>query len=126
MRLRIGRRYLRDQNGASSAEFVLVLIPFLTIFLGIIGVSMLMYANHTLQYAVEAAARCYAVNVATCPSTGATQTYAASRYGGPTVAPTFVASATGCGHTVTGTVNFNLKAAIVNVTIPLSATACFP
>ena len=49
--------YLQEEKGASSAEFALVVIPFLVMVFAIIGVSIMFYANHTLQYAAEAAAR---------------------------------------------------------------------
>jgi Flp pilus assembly protein TadG len=124
MRARIG--YWKDENGAGAAEFALVLLPFLALIFGIIEVSLMMYANQTLQYAAESAARCFSVNAATCGTTGATQAYAATRYSGPNIAPVFVANNTGCGHTVTGTANFQLSAVVVSIAVPLSATACFP
>ena len=120
------RRYWKDENGAGAAELTLVLIPFLALIFGIIGLSLMFYANQTLHYATEAAARCFAVNVTSCPTTGATQTYAATRYSGPNIGPVFVADTTGCGHTVTGTASFPLDAVLVSITVPLSATACFP
>lgn len=123
--------YWKEEGGASSAEFALVVIPFLTLIFFIIGMSMMFYANHTLQYAAEAAARCYSVDVTNCgdgatTNAAAAQTYAAAHYSGPNIAPVFVASATGCGHTVTGTASFPLNAVIVSVSVPLSASACFP
>ncbi len=118
--------YWRDEQGAGAAEFALVLLPFLALIFGIIGLSTMFYANHTLHYATKAAARCFAVNVTSCPTTGATQAYAASRYSGPDIAPVFVATTAGCGHTVTGNANFTLDAVVTSITVPLSATACFP
>jgi Flp pilus assembly protein TadG len=124
MRMRGG--YWKNEQGAGAAEFVLVAIPFMALIFMIINLSMMFYANQTLQFAAEAAARCYSVDSVNCSTTGATQTYAAGRYSGPNISPTFVATATGCGHTVAGTANFPLHAVFVNVTVPLSATACFP
>ena len=118
--------YLREEKGASSAEFALVVIPFLVMVFAIIGVSLMFYANHTLQYAAEAAARCYAVDAGNCSTPGAAQTYATSHYTGPAISPVFVASATGCGHTVTGTGSLTLDVIVFSQTIPLSASACYP
>jgi Flp pilus assembly protein TadG len=118
--------YWKNEKGAGAAEFALVVIPFMAMIFMIINVSMMFYANQTLQFAAEAAARCYSVDSINCSSTGATQTYATGRYSGPNISPTFVASAVGCGHTVTGTANFPLSAVFVNISVPLSATACFP
>jgi Flp pilus assembly protein TadG len=119
-------RYWRDQLGAGAAEFAIVVIPFTAMIFGIIHLSLLFYANQTLQFAAEAAARCYSVDSVNCATTGAVQTYAAGRYTGPNISPSFVASGVGCGHTVTGTGNYQLNAVFVNVSVPLSVSACFP
>jgi Flp pilus assembly protein TadG len=119
--------YWNNERGAASAEFALVVIPFLVMIFAIIGLSTMFYANHTLQFAAEAAARCYSVDVTNCATSGATEAYAATRYSGPgSIAPVFVATATGCGHTVTATGTFQLDAIIFSTSVPLSASACFP
>ena len=118
--------YWKDESGASAAEFALVLIPFLALIFGIINLSLMFYANHTLQYAAEAAARCYSVDAVSCSTAAATQAYAATRYSGPNITPVFVATTAGCGHTVIGNANFSLNAVVLNIIVPLSATACFP
>lgn len=118
--------YWKNENGAAAAEFVLVMIPFLALVFGIIGLCLMFYANQTLQYAAEAAARCFSVNVTSCATTGATQTYATNHYSGPNISPVFVANTTGCGHTVTGTASFTLNAVVTTITVPLSAAACYP
>jgi Flp pilus assembly pilin Flp len=124
--MRSWHRYWKNECGASAAEFTLVVIPFMVLIFGIIGLSMMFYANQTLHYATEAAARCFAVNVTSCPTTGATQTYALGRYSGPNISPVFVATTVGCGHTVTGAANFPINVVVVSINIPLAATACFP
>jgi Flp pilus assembly protein TadG len=119
--------YWKNENGASAAEFTLVLIPFLALVFGIVSLCMMFYANHTLQYAAEAAARCASVGRFTnCTNTTAVQNYALSHYSGPNITPVFVATTAGCGHTVTGTASFPLNAIVINIAVPLSATACFP
>jgi Flp pilus assembly protein TadG len=119
-------RYWKNERGAAAAEFALVVIPFLGLVLGIIWVSMMLYANHTLQYAAEDAARCWSIKTTICTSAATTQTYASGRYSGPNIAPAFVATQVSCGHKVTGTANFPLTTGLLNTTVPLSATACFP
>src|SRR5581483_2982355 len=72
-------RYACEDRGASSAEFALVSIPFIALVLAIIGGAMMFYANQSLQYATEAAARYYSVqtaNTGAAPSATAVQTYA--------------------------------------------------
>lgn len=120
------RGFLRNERGASAAEFALVIFPFITFFLGAIGVSLLLYANSTLQYAAEDAARCASVKTSICSSLTATQNYALGRYSGPVIAPIFTASVAACGNRVTGTATFQLKAGLINLAVPLAASACFP
>lgn len=120
-------RYLADEKGSSAAEFALVLIPFIGIVLGIIGLSLMLYANETLQYATEDAARCASIKTGTCSSTATIQAYAASRYKGPAISPSFsYAAAASCGHQVIGTATFPLNTGLINIAVPLQAQACFP
>jgi Flp pilus assembly protein TadG len=118
--------YWKDEQGASAVEFALVVLPFVTMILGIIGTCLMLYANQTLQFAVEAAARCASVERYVCTSDALTRSYAVSQYKGPGVSPTFTVSSAGCGHTVSGSATFPLNAGIISISVPLSATACFP
>ncbi len=122
-------RFLADQKGASAAEFALVLIPFLALVLGIIGVSTMIYANETLQYATEDAARCAAVKTTICTDPASTESYALSRYTGPALSPSFAYAYdpnSACGHSVTGTATMALNTGLVNISVPLQSHACFP
>jgi len=122
-------RYLRKEDGASSAEFALVFIPFSAMVLGILGLSMVLYANQTLQYATEQAARYYSVSAADGTDvSGSINTYGQQKYTGP-MAATFTASRGGCGPNgfqVLGTGSLPLSAGVINQTITLTAHACFP
>ena len=119
-------RRLRDERGTAAVEFAMVLPAFAVLIVGSIWMAQLMFETSSLRYAVEAAARCAAVNTNTCSSTTATQTYAASKYYGPVYpAPSFTATATTCGQSVTGTVTYVLNTGVTSITIPLSASACF-
>ncbi len=121
-------RFLADRCGSSAAEFALVLPLFLLLVLGTIHISFAVYAASTLHWAVEAAARCASVRAgSTCPTFADIQTYAASMYQGPGIGANFVASVDlTCGSRVTGTGSYGVHAGLLNVTIPLSATACYP
>ena len=55
-------RYWRHESGSGAAEFTMVLIPFAALIFGIIHMSLLFYANQSLQFAAEAAARCFSVD----------------------------------------------------------------
>lgn len=123
---------IRDEGGASSAEFALVLFPFIALVLAIIGGSMMFYANQSLQYATEAAARYYSVqttDTGTAPLAATIVTYATNAYTGPGISPSFTAARGGCGANgfqVTGTANFPLNIGVVSTTVPLKSHACFP
>ncbi|MBO0734097.1 MAG: pilus assembly protein [Methylocapsa sp.] len=117
-------------SGVAAVEFALVLPPFLLLFIGMISATIAVFAAASLHYAVEGAARCYSVNSTQCGTAAAAQTYAQSLYNGPN-SPTFSASTPSCGRQISGTLNYALLGAAGTnlpqwLTIPLSATACFP
>jgi Flp pilus assembly protein TadG len=116
----------RCDSATTAVEFALVLPALVTLLAGGVYAGLVMYSVAGLQSAVEQAARCYSVNLSQCGSASATQTYAQSEYYGIS-SPTFTASLQSCGHQVAGSVDIRLTAAIVaNLSVPLSATACFP
>ena len=118
--------FLRDECGAGAAEFAIVILPFSALIFAIIHLCLMFYANESLQFATESGARCYSVDSVNCGTPGAVQTYAGGRYAGPNISPVFVATATGCGHTVTGNGTYAFNAVVGSFSVPLSATACFP
>jgi Flp pilus assembly protein TadG len=126
------RHYFGEASGASSAEFALVMFPFLGLVFAIIGGSMMFYANQSLQYATEAAARYWSVqtaNTGAALSPATVQTYATTAYTGPGISPTFVATRGGCGANgfqVTGSATFPLNIGLLSQSIALKSHACFP
>jgi Flp pilus assembly protein TadG len=120
------RRGLADRSGTAAVEFAMIMPAFIVLIVGAIYTGQLLYSASSLRYAVEAAARCAAVNTTICTSTGSTQTYAAGKYFGPgSPTPAFVASSAACGQTVSGTVTYTLNTGVTSISIPLSASACF-
>lgn len=129
--MRISIRFLRENDGASAAEFALALVPFVGLVFGIIAISMMVYANKTLQYATEVAARYYSIQtgIGSNPSTASIKTYAQNAYKGPAISPSFNPTRGGCGPNgfqVAGTATFPLNTGLVNISVPLSASACYP
>lgn len=120
------RRWRRDRRGATAIEFAFVLPVAAMVIIGTMSVSQLVGVLNGMHFAVEEAARCSAVNATVCPTLATTKTYATSRFKLPGEPPTFVASAAGCGHTVTATMTYELNIAFSKIDIPLSATSCFP
>ena len=119
------RRFLVCDRGATAVEFALVTPAFLALVLGGLSACVLMYSTVSLQDAAEQGARCFSVDTATCGGVSAAQTYAQGFYHG-VGAPTFAASTPACGHQVTATLTLQLAAVLTNVTVPLTASACFP
>ena len=94
-----------------------------------------MWSNVTLAHAVDAAARCAAVDAATCGTTANIQSYAASQaWSLGLLAAAFVPTNPACGYQVTGTMNFvfvipwfyGTNPFGAANTMPLNATACYP
>jgi Flp pilus assembly protein TadG len=114
----------RDERGATSAEFAMVLIVFFGLIFGTIGLCFAVWAQETLQYATEATARYVAVCSSSCTSA---QTFGMNHYAGPNDSPTFSAlTVAGCGNGVRGTATFPLDVVFIRKPLSLTATACFP
>ncbi len=136
------REYLHGESGASAAEFALVLMPFLIIFIGFLNLCVVMYFNATMQNAVEDSARWAAVQtVATgsAPSCSSVLAHFNARYLGPTVDCTSLSynpsateanCSTGSGsalyHRVAAQATYNLNAIVTSIPVLVHASACFP
>ena len=118
-------KFANCKDGAFTVEFALVLPALAGLVVGGLYTGLLVYSAAGLQHAVEQAARCYSVNASQCGSISAAQSYAQSEYYGIN-SPTFVAAAAGCGHQVSASVTIAFNAVVKHVSVPLSATACFP
>jgi hypothetical protein len=115
-----------DNRGTAAVEFAIVGPIFLSLTVGMIYVCMLMFSMASLQYAVEEGARCASVKTLVCTSNSVTQTHALNAYFGPLISPTFTSTTAACGHQVTGTATFSLNTGLRRISVPLSATSCFP
>lgn len=126
MTARTFHRFRDDNRGAAAIELALVLPLFVLLILGSLGAASLGFSVASMNYTVQAAARCAAVNKTLCPTPTSTVLYAQTQYSGPSISPVFVYSTVGCGNTVTATAtySFNLVPQLTN--IPLSVSACRP
>ena len=118
--------WLADERGSPAVEFALVGPVFLLLMVGTIYVGLLLFSAGSMQYAVEEGARCASVKTTICTNSAATITYTTAADYGPIIAPTFTTSTPACGHAVTGTANFTFDFGLRTLTVPLSATSCFP
>ncbi|AXK82923.1 pilus assembly protein [Pseudolabrys taiwanensis] len=132
--MRIGHRrpWFRAQRGAAAIEYGLILPMLLLFIIGIIDVSRLLWNYTTLNRAVEAAARCGAINTIDCGTTAQIQARAVAEAWGMNVATSaFTVTTSACGVQVVGTYDFvfaipALVGATPLGTLTLSATSCYP
>ncbi len=120
------RRFRDNNRGTAAIELALVLPMFVLLILGSLGAASLGFSVASMNYAVEEAARCAAVNKTLCSTPVSTVLYAQAHYSGPSISPVFAYTTSGCGNTVTATAtySFNLVPQFTNV--PLSVSACRP
>ena len=115
-----------DSRGTSAIEFAIVGPIFLMLTVGMIYVCLMLFSMGSMQYAVEAGARCASVKTTICTNSATTIAYAQAAYYGPVSAPTFTYANATCGHSVSSSTNFALNIILATMTVPLSATACYP
>jgi Flp pilus assembly pilin Flp len=116
-----------DERGTAAVEFAIVGPVFIALVIGIIYMCLALFLVGSLHYAVEEGARCASVRTMVCSDKTTTEAYTASRYFGPSSSPTFIADPNAtCGHSVSGSVSYVMDVGLKQVTIPITATACFP
>ena len=119
-------RRFGDASGAAALEFAIVGPVFILFMIGSVYTCMMLFAESSMQYAVEAGARCASVQTTVCTSSSTTTAYAQNAYYGPLISPTFTYAAATCGHQVSSTVTFGYNFGYLNLSVPLTATACYP
>jgi len=112
-------------GGNAAVELAMLLPALAALIVGGIYAGLLVYSIAGLHSAVAQAARCYSVSATQCNDSSTVQTYAQSQYYGIST-PTFIASAGSCGHQVSASVTISFNAVLTNVSVPVSATSCFP
>jgi Flp pilus assembly protein TadG len=126
------RRARRRERGTAAIEYALVLPAVLLFVLGLMDTGRLIWSYATLSRAVEAAARCAAVNTTQCGTVGQIKTFAVAEAWGMTIDTTaFTVSTPACGIQVNGSYGFEFVMPGLNVVVPagtvtLSASACYP
>jgi len=119
--------YCHDTRGAAALEFAIIVPTFLAVIVGTLYACLGLVLAASLQYAVEQGARCAAVNATACPDSPTTISYTTSHYYGPSApSPTFTYATPSCGYSVNGSISYVFDFGLSNLTVPISATACFP
>lgn len=130
MRLRRIARSL-DQRGAAAIEFAVVLPLLMLLAFGLIDLGRAVWIQSTLNYAAQAAARCTAINSATCP-TLASYAYGLSGVTVTATATCTITNSTGTSLGVKASASvpfryfFPLFARYSPTSGSLTATACYP
>jgi len=125
-------RYLRfahlwaDDRGTSAVEFAIVAPAFVLLLVGTIYLCMGLFVVGSLNYAVEEGARCASVKTTVCSDSPTTVAYAQSQYFGAGATPTFTYSTGACGNIVSGSLTYVANLGITKVSVPVTASACFP
>jgi Flp pilus assembly protein TadG len=111
--------------GNAAVEFALLMPVFLLMLLGVVEFGRVLWTQSALQNAVEAAARCAAVNTSLCGNASEVQSFASSQVFGQSV--TFSLSTPSCGTQVLATLSFSfIVPKLLPYNITLSAQSCYP
>jgi Flp pilus assembly pilin Flp len=121
------KHFCRDRRGSNAVEFAFLLPAFILCIVAAMYAAMGMYVADSVQFAVEAGARCAALDATTCGSSSLALTYTQGVYKGPaSPTPTFAYAVATCGKKLTGTVNYPFSFGLSSVSVPISATSCHP
>ena len=123
------------RRGAVAIEYAIVLPVLLLFLLGIMDVGRLLWTYSTLHRATDSAARCAAIQAASCATVGKTQNFAVAEAWGLLIGVSaFTVSNQACGVQVVANYTFGFVIPWLSVvspfgasnSIPLTATACYP
>jgi hypothetical protein len=116
--------FTRNCQGAIAVEFAIMSIPMLLLMFGIFDTGLAFLDETKITFAVEAAAKCGAVNTTLCGSPTETAAYGASVAALPGLGGSgFVVTTAACGISVTASYPY---AGIVLPVLTLTAGACYP
>jgi Flp pilus assembly protein TadG len=121
------KRLLKNERGVTAIEFG-ILGPVLCAFLvGIVDAGYALYTQQALYHGAILAARCGALNTASCSTASQIKTAAASNsLGLSPPASTFTVSDATCGKLVTASYPYRPFATLSsNFTVTLTARGCF-
>jgi Flp pilus assembly protein TadG len=116
-----------NDRGTAAVEYALVAPVFIVLIVSAFYFCMAVYTIASLHYAVQEGARCASVKTLVCTDSSTTLSYTKNNYFGPDLTPAFSYSPNlSCGKSVSASVDFIANLGLHTVTIPLTASACFP
>ena len=125
----IGATQPRRERGGIVAVEMAIIFPLILFFvLGLMEFGRAIWAQGALDYAVQAAARCAAIQASSCTTTALTQSYAVSQSPGLAVSGSnFAVLTQACGQQVTATLPYQFAVPwLFPYDLALTASACFP
>ena len=126
MNVRHAHRSFSNESGTTAIEFGFIATPLFLLLFGAVEGGKVLWLSNSLQYAVEQAARCAAVNQTTCGSTANTQAYAASKViGGGVTSAAFTVTTASCGIQVSASVPYQFVN-LLPFNVTLTAMSCRP
>lgn len=121
-------RMITREDGSSAVEFALVFPAFILMVVGTFETGRALWTQSLLNYAVQTAARCGAVDTTNCGSSTATVTYAVQN-SAPLTIPShdFTVTSPSCGNQVAVAYPFTtVVPQLLPFNVTLSAQACYP
>jgi len=115
-----------DDRGTTAVEFAILAPALMLLLVGAVYICLALFLVGSLHYAVEDGARCASVNTTVCSDAPTIVSYTQNRYFGPNPTPTFTYATAACGNVVSGSLSYVVNLGLTTVTIPVSASACFP
>lgn len=115
-------------SGAVAIEFAILFTIAMLLVLGLAEFGRALWYQSTLDYAVQSAARCGAVNTNACGTSSQIQQYAVNMAPGlPVTTSNFTVTTLACGVQVVGNYTFQtVVPQLLPYTMNITATACFP
>jgi Flp pilus assembly protein TadG len=120
------RRLGTARNGAAAVEFAIIAPALVMLLLGIMETGRAMWTQNALNFAVEQAARCAAIDQNDCGTTTQVQNYASTASGAVFAGSIFSVSAVACGKLVSATYPMLLYIPFVSAAPTLTAQSCYP
>jgi Flp pilus assembly protein TadG len=121
----IGRRFTCDERGVAAVEFAITSPVYFLMLFGLAQAGMWLWADFSLQRAVDAAARCAVITPSTCTDVAS---YAANNVVGLSVpSNAFTVTTATCGAQVSAAYDvptFTSRLGLPNITVHVSA--CYP
>ena len=129
------RLWAKDCAGSTAVDYAIILPLLLMFVLGVADAGRLMWAYGTLARAIDASARCAAVNAINCGTALQVASYASGQLWGVDATPLSVTlTDAACGKSVHGSYTFSFVTPVVWVALPfgagntltLTVNACYP